>query len=31
VRHVLRQMRAENLVQVDGRGRGAKWRAVRVS
>ena len=28
VRHVLRQMRTEGLVQVDGRGRGAKWRAV---
>jgi len=28
VRHVLRQMRSEGLVQVEGRGRGAKWRAV---
>ena len=27
VRHVLRQMRAEGLLQVEGRGRGAKWRA----
>ena len=27
VRHVLRQMRGEALIQVDGRGRGAKWRA----
>jgi len=26
VRHVLRQMRAEGLIQVVGRGRGAKWR-----
>jgi len=25
VRHVLRQMRAEGLVQVEGRGRGARW------
>jgi Fic family protein len=29
VRHVLRQMRAEGLVKVEGVGRGAKWRAVR--
>ena len=29
VRHVLRQMRTEGLLQVDGRGRGAKWRAPR--
>ena len=29
VRHVLRQMRAEGLVQVEGRGRGAKWRTTR--
>lgn len=29
VRHVLRQMRAEGFVQVEGRGRGAKWRALR--
>lgn len=28
VRHVLRQMRAEGRIQVEGRGRGAKWRAV---
>jgi len=28
VRHVLRQMRSEGRVQVEGRGRGAKWRAV---
>ena len=28
VRHVLRQMRTDGLVQVEGRGRGAKWRAV---
>ena len=28
VRHVLRQMRAEGLVQVDGRGPGARWRVV---
>ena len=28
VRHVLRQMRAEGLVHVEGRGRGAKWQAV---
>lgn len=28
VRHVLRQMRAEGRVQVEGRGPGAKWRAV---
>lgn len=27
VRHVLRQMRVEGLVTVEGRGRGAKWRA----
>jgi Fic family protein len=27
VRHVLRQMRAEGLVHVEGRGPGAKWRA----
>lgn len=27
VRHVLRQMRSEGLVQVEGVGRGAKWRA----
>ncbi len=27
VRHVLRQMRSEGLIQVEGRGRGAKWRA----
>jgi len=27
VRHVLRQMRTEGLVQVEGRGPGAKWRA----
>jgi Fic family protein len=27
VRHVLRQMREEGLIQVEGRGRGAKWRA----
>jgi len=27
VRHVLRQMRAEGRVQVEGHGRGAKWRA----
>jgi Fic family protein len=27
VRHVLRQMRAEGLVQVQGRGPGARWRA----
>lgn len=27
VRHVLRQMRSEGLVQVDGVGRGAKWQA----
>lgn len=26
VRHVLRQMRAEGIVQVEGHGRGAKWR-----
>lgn len=26
VRHVLRQMRAEGLVRVEGQGRGAKWR-----
>lgn len=29
VRHVLRQMRTEALVLVEGRGPGAKWRAVR--
>lgn len=28
VRHVLRQMRAEGRVQVEGRGPGARWRAV---
>jgi Fic family protein len=28
VRHVLRQMREEGLVKVEGLGRGAKWRAV---
>ena len=28
VRHVLRQMREEGLVKVEGIGRGAKWRAV---
>ena len=28
VRHVLRQMRAEGLVHVEGRGRSAKWRAL---
>jgi Fic family protein len=28
VRHVLRQMRAEGRLRVEGRGRGAKWRAV---
>jgi Fic family protein len=28
VRHVLRQMRSERLVYVEGHGRGAKWRAV---
>ena len=28
VRHVLRQMRKEGLVRVEGTGRGAKWRAV---
>jgi DNA-binding GntR family transcriptional regulator len=28
VRHVLRQMREEGLVKVEGTGRGAKWRAV---
>ena len=28
VRHVLRQMRAEGLLQVEGRGRGARWRAL---
>lgn len=28
VRHVLRQMRGEGLVHVQGHGRGAKWRAV---
>jgi len=28
VRHVLRQMRTARLVTVEGRGRGAKWRAV---
>lgn len=28
VRYVLRKMRAEGLVQVDGHGRGAKWRTV---
>lgn len=28
VRHVLRQMRAEGQVKVEGVGRGAKWRAV---
>lgn len=27
VRHVLRQMRSEGLVHVEGHGRGAKWRA----
>ena len=27
VRHVLRQMRADGLVRVEGQGRGAKWRA----
>ena len=27
VRYVLRQMRTEGLLQVEGRGRGAKWRA----
>ncbi len=27
VRHVLRQMRANGLVKVEGRGRGAKWRS----
>lgn len=29
VRHVLRQMRSEGLVQVEGRGPGAKWRRTR--
>lgn len=29
VRHVLRQMRAEGFVRVEGRGRGAKWRSLR--
>ncbi|MDQ3487283.1 MAG: Fic family protein [Acidobacteriota bacterium] len=29
VRHVLRQMRAEGMVKVEGRGRGARWRAPR--
>jgi DNA-binding GntR family transcriptional regulator len=28
VRHVLRQMRAEGLLVVEGRGRGARWRAL---
>lgn len=28
VRHVLRQMREDGLVKVEGAGRGAKWRAV---
>jgi Fic family protein len=28
VRHVLRQMREERLVKVEGTGRGAKWRAI---
>jgi Fic family protein len=28
VRHVLRQMREDGLVRVEGTGRGAKWRAV---
>ena len=28
VRYVLREMRTEGLVRVDGHGRGAKWRAV---
>ena len=28
VRHVLRQMREEGLVKVEGTGRGAKWRAL---
>jgi Fic family protein len=28
VRHVLRQMRGEGLLRVEGTGRGAKWRAV---
>lgn len=27
VRHVVRQMRAEGLLQVEGRGRGARWRS----
>jgi Fic family protein len=29
VRHVLRQMRAEGLLQVEGHGRGARWRFIR--
>ena len=29
VRHVLRQMREQGLVKVEGTGRGAKWRAIR--
>ena len=29
VRHVLRQMRSEGLVRVEGRGPGAKWRRTR--
>jgi Fic family protein len=28
VRHVLRQMRADGLIRVDGHGRGARWAAV---
>ena len=28
VRHVLRQMRTEDLLRVEGRGRGAEWRAL---
>ena len=28
VRHVLRQMRTDGLLRVEGRGRGAKWRTV---
>lgn len=30
VRHVLRQMRDEGIVRVEGTGRGAKWRGVDV-
>lgn len=30
VRHVLRQMRAEGLLEVEGHGRGARWRSVRL-